>query len=122
MVEHDVVANDRGFTDDHARAVIDEETFSNLCARVNLDASGNETGKLRNQAWQKWDMGFIKSMGDAVVDNCPEALVDHCLEDIATGRVFLEDDVDDIGPTSSTTRQFTWSGYKYAWWQLWKVC
>src|SRR5437868_12400940 len=41
MVEHDIIANDRGFTDDHTRAVIDEETFSNLCAWVNLDAGGH---------------------------------------------------------------------------------
>src|SRR5579885_3101930 len=46
MVEHDIIANDGGFTDDHARAVIDEEAFSNLCPRVDLDATGHETGEL----------------------------------------------------------------------------
>src|SRR5205823_13954258 len=119
VVEHDVVANLGSLSNHDTSAVVNEKAFSNLCSGVNLYATCNEAGKLRDQAWQKWDMSHVKSMSEAMVDDCPKTLVDHCLKNIAAGRVFLEDYIDYIWPASSSARCFARGRYKYPWWKLW---
>ena len=53
------------------RAVVDEKAFPNLCSGMNLYATCNKSGKLRDQAWQERDMGQVKSVGDAVINDRP---------------------------------------------------
>ena len=119
VVEHYVVANLCCLSNNDTCAVVNEKAFSYLRSRMNLDATCNEAGKLRNQTWQKRDMGRVKSVGDAVVDDRPESLVDHRLKNIAASRVFLKDNVDYIWPASFTARSFAWRWYKDPWRKLW---
>src|SRR6266851_2700331 len=94
VVEHDIVTNHRSFTDDHTRSVIDEKALADLRPRVNLDPAGHQPRKLRNKSWYKRYMRLIESMRDAVIDDSPQALVEHC----------IKDDVDGIGPARLAVR------------------
>src|SRR5260221_4186686 len=85
VIEHHVIADLRRLTDHNAGSVIDEKAFPNLCPGMNLDTSCNETGKLRNQAWQKRNRRLVKSVSDAMIEDRPQPLVEQRLKDIATG-------------------------------------
>ena len=43
-------------------------------------------------------MCFIQGVGDAVVEDGPEALVEDGFKDVAAGGVFFKDNVDGVGP------------------------
>src|SRR6202011_1424599 len=92
VIEHDFIADLRGFADHNTRAVIDEKALADLRAGVNFDAARQKTCELRDQAWHKRDMRFVKRVGDVMVKNSPQPLIEQRLEDIATGRVFLKND------------------------------
>ena len=60
-----MVSDHRGFTDDDARAVIDEEVFPDLRAGVDVD-SGVAVGILRHDAGNKGDAQAVEFVGHAV--------------------------------------------------------
>src|SRR5258707_6068781 len=102
VIEHHVIADLRRLTDHNAGSVIDEKAFPNLCPGMNLDTSCNETGKLRNQAWQKRNRRLVKSVSDAMIEDRPQPLVEQRLKDVATGGGFFGDNVYSIGPARPT--------------------
>src|SRR5260221_536961 len=104
VIEHHVIADLCRLTDHNAGSVIDEKAFPNLCPGMDLDASCNETGKLRNQAWQKRDTRLVKSVSDAMIEDRPQPLVEQRLKDVATGGVFLENKVYNIWPALAPPR------------------
>jgi len=71
VIQHYVVANLGGLSNHDTCAVVDKKAFPNLRSRMNLDATCNKSGKLRDQTRQKRDMSLVKSMGDAMVDDRP---------------------------------------------------
>ncbi len=103
VVEHHIVADDSCFADDHARAMVDEEAFADLRARVDLDAAGQEAGELRDQAWDEGDVRAIEFVGEAVEEHGPEALIEQGFEEVTASGIFLEDHVDGVGPDGSAT-------------------
>src|SRR5258706_9002089 len=117
-VQHHIVTYHSRLTDDHTRSVIDEKALADLRPRVNLDPSGHQPRKLRNKSWYKRYMRLIESMRDAVIDDSPQALVEHCLKDIATCRVLLKDHVDGIGPARLAVRAAARRGNKHTGGQL----
>jgi hypothetical protein len=52
LVEAHPIADDRGFADDHAGTVIDEEAVADACARVDVDAGGG-VGEFGDDARQQ---------------------------------------------------------------------
>src|SRR6266566_2915956 len=122
VVEHNIVTNHCRFTYDHTRSVIDEETLADLRSRVNLDPAGHQPRKLRNKSWYKRYMRLIESMRDAVIDDSPQALVEQCLKDIATGGVLLEYHVDSIRPARLAMRVAAGRGNEHTGRQLRQLC
>lgn len=56
VIQHDVVPDLRGFTDDHAHAVVDEETPTDRRTGMDLD-SGEEPGELRKDPRRPFQCG-----------------------------------------------------------------
>ena len=75
MIEHDIITNDGSFADDYTGTVVDKEPFANLRSRMNFDAAGHQTGELGDETWQEGNVRFIERVGDAVVEDGPQALV-----------------------------------------------
>ena len=100
MIKHDVVANYGGLAYHRARAVVDKETLADLRSGMDLYAAGDEAGKLRNQAWEEGDMGFIKCMRYAVIEN---VVVDADSRRLSVGSRLIthaENWARDLGATS----------------------
>ena len=90
------------FSYDDAGSMVDKEALPNLCARVNFDTSGNKPGKLGDEPGQKGNVGVVEGMGDTVVDDCPQALVEERFKDITASGIFLKNDINGIGPAGFT--------------------
>jgi len=71
VIEHDVIADLCRLSNHYTGSMVYEETPANLCSGVNLDATGYETGKLRDQAWNKRDVRFIEGVGDTMIKYRP---------------------------------------------------
>ena len=65
LIQQAVVADDGGFADDHAHAVVDEQTFSDLCAGVDLDAC-LVSGTLGDDACDGEPFVLVEPVGTAV--------------------------------------------------------
>src|SRR6266487_6317459 len=103
VIEHHVIADHRCLSYHHPGAMVNEETFTDLCAWMNLNSASNKTRKLRDQAWQKRDMDLIQCMCNTMVDDSPQPLVKQRLKNIVTGRIFLKDNINSIRPSSPAT-------------------
>src|SRR5690242_20443276 len=88
---------------------------------MDLDATGDKAGELRNHTWQEGDMSFIKCMRNAMIENCPQTWIGQRVEDVVARGVLLENNVDSIRPACSTTWCFTWRGNKNTRRKLWKL-
>src|SRR5436305_2065904 len=56
---------------------------------------------------QQRNLGVVEGMGDTVVDDCPQALVEERFKDITAGGIFLENDINGIGPARFTAGRFS---------------
>jgi hypothetical protein len=65
LIHSDVIADDRGFTDDHGRTVIDEETVTDLRAGMNLDQR-EDASDLGEEAGEKAEAFIPEPVIDAV--------------------------------------------------------
>jgi hypothetical protein len=58
VIDHHVLADFRGLTDDHAHPVVDEKAAADGCTRVDLD-TGHEPAQLREQPGRKTEAGIL---------------------------------------------------------------
>ena len=77
MIEGNVIADDRSLADDHAHAVVNEEAFSDLRARMNLYA-GDETGELRQGPRRQLPVSPPQAMRQPMQCNRMEARITNC--------------------------------------------
>src|SRR5436190_11353546 len=85
LVQQNVVADDGGFADHHARAVINEEPAPDCRAGVNLDLR-EEAADLREDTRQQRDVPAIESMGESVRQDSVESRIAEEDLDDALGR------------------------------------
>src|SRR5262249_55069410 len=116
------VTDHRRFTDHHPCSVIYEEALADLRTRVDLDPASHQTRKLRNKSWYKRNMRLIESMRNAVINDSPQALVEQCLKNIATGGILLKDHVDSIGPARLAMWVAAGCGYEHTGRQFRQLC
>src|SRR4051794_35823999 len=94
LVQQNVVTDDSGFTDHHARAVINEEPAPDHRAGVNLDL-GEEAADLREDTRQQRDVPAIKFMGEAVrQDGVEPRIAEEDFDDALGRRIFPENGLD----------------------------
>ena len=74
LVNRTVIADHRRLTDDNAAAVVDQNTVSELCARMNLDQC-KKAGHLGNPSGNEKHVMLIKPMGKPVPDECMNSLI-----------------------------------------------
>src|SRR4051812_2395867 len=87
LVEQNVVADLGSFPDHNPRAMVDEESAPNSCARVDLYTC-EEAAELRNHPWHQGQIPLVKTMGQAVKQNRMKARVaKHDLEPALGRRV-----------------------------------
>ena len=94
LIERDIVADDRRFTDDHAEAVIDEKPTTDGYARMNFD-TGEPARDMRYETPQPGQPMRPAPVRHAMPPQRMQARIgkDH-FPDAARGRVALEDGVD----------------------------
>jgi len=85
MKEHAVLADPGGLSDDHAHAVIDEESSPDLRTRVYLNP-GQKPCDLRKQPGEKWYPQLPQKMGEAVNKDGMKSRVEQKLE-VSDSRV-----------------------------------
>ena len=68
LVEGNVVADNRRFTDDDTRTVVDEQSGTNLCARMNFN-SCKEAGNAGNKASRNEPFVKIEKMRESMCPN-----------------------------------------------------
>src|SRR5262247_81576 len=87
LVDLDSVADDRGFTDHDARAVVDKESLADRGPRMDID-SGVGVRPFRHDAGKKRDLTGIERMRDSMRGNrFHERITDDYLSNRASGRV-----------------------------------
>ena len=74
LVNRTVVADHRRLTDDNAAAVVNQNTVSELCTRMNLNQC-KKAGHLRNPSGNEKHVMLIKPMGKPVPDECMNSLI-----------------------------------------------
>ena len=85
LVEHAIIADDSGLTDDHAHRMVDEETAADLCARVNLNTRP-KTCALRKIARQSAQALLPEPVIDHVRPACLKAGIGEPYEELRRRR------------------------------------
>ena len=68
LIEHDVMADDGGGTNDDSRAVVDAEGCSNLCGRMDVDARDGMC-PFADDSWQQRQAELVQGVGDAMMQH-----------------------------------------------------
>ena len=76
VVNRAVVANLSGFTDNDAHAVVNKQTFADLCTRVDLN-TGHMPRKLRQRTRKKEMLVFVQPVRLTVVKQGMKALIEQ---------------------------------------------
>ena len=107
VVQHHVVTDLSGFTNDNAHAVIDEETAANGRAGVNLH-TGQKTSKLRESTSQSLRLILLPElMGQTVNPNGVHTrIVQRNLDSATRSRVVLADVLNIFTQTRNKTHGF----------------
>ena len=93
LIEGHVVADHRGFSDDHPVSMVDEKSFSDLCARMNLD-SGFSCAALGNPSCQEKMARLVQPVRHPVMEHHLEAGIQKYLQRGMDRRIPLPYDAD----------------------------
>lgn len=74
--------------------MVDEKPASDRRARMNFDP-GEEPADLGDEAWQQWNPGFVKTVGEPVGhDSVKPRIAEQDLDHAARGRIIAENSID----------------------------
>jgi hypothetical protein len=92
LINQAVVTNDRCFANYHTHAVVDKDTPTNLCARVNVDAR-EKAAEVGNEPGQEGNAAIVQRMGQTVSHQRMQAgITAQHLQPVACCWVALKDD------------------------------
>ena len=90
LIESDVIANDRGLTDDDTRAVVDGEILADLSTWMDVDTCLG-VGQLGDDTRDDGHLQLMQSMGDAVVGHrVHDGIAEDDLAVVPGGRIGVE--------------------------------
>jgi hypothetical protein len=95
LVDRHIVPDDRGFAD-HNKAMVDEQVFSDLRTRMDVDR-GQETAEMVHHPRQQEQVHPVERMGDPVHPDCPDTGVDQDFPTRARRRIAGPDAREIIG-------------------------
>lgn len=92
LIEGHVVADDRRFSDDDAHAMVDEQSFADLGAGMDLDAR-EEAGNRGNEACRDEPLMLVEEVGQAMgPDGMKAGIAEQDFQRVLGGWIAVLDD------------------------------
>jgi len=90
MVHGDILSDFRRFSDDHPHSMVNEESGTDLCSRMDLDPR-EKSGNMREKAGEEMEVTFPEPMGESVkIEGMKTRIAEENFEYTAGRRVSIK--------------------------------